>query len=142
MRQIVTGVDASGRSCVVEERVTGPAPTGDRVTVETCYETRSNPGPCRPPGHGRYTDLHVGVGMARMITVQWPAGAGASMHHTDTIDFDTVLEGSIDIILDDGAHRLEAGDTVIVTGVDHAWEAGPSGAAMTVITLGTPAPEA
>ncbi len=142
MKHIVTGVDAEGRSCVVAEHVTGPPPTGDRVNVRRVYETASNPAPPRPTGNSRFTDLNVDVGIARLITVEWPPGVTASMHYTDTVDFDTVLEGSIDIILDDGRHHLEAGDTVIVTGVDHAWEAGPAGATMTVITLGTPSPDA
>jgi hypothetical protein len=141
MRQIVTGIDADGRSCVVSEHVNEPQPTGDRVRVVTAYETVTNPGPARPPGRSRFTDLHVAVGCTRLIIVQWPPGVPASMHYTDTIDYDTVLEGSVDIILDDGRHRLEAGDTVIVTGVDHAWESGPSGATLAVVTLGTPSPE-
>jgi quercetin dioxygenase-like cupin family protein len=64
------------------------------------------------------------------------------MHYTDTIDVDTVLEGSVSIILDDGPHWLEVGDTVVVNGVDHAWEAGPSGATVSVVLLGTPSPAA
>jgi quercetin dioxygenase-like cupin family protein len=142
MRQIVTGVDSDGRSCVVEERACGALRSGDRVEVETLYQTASNPAPPRPPGKSRFSDLRVDVGIARIITVQWPPGTTAGMHYTDTVDFDTVLEGSISIILDDGPHVLGAGDTVIVTGVDHAWEAGPSGATMSVVTLGTPSPSA
>jgi len=142
MRQIVTGVDAGGRSCVIGEHHDGPAPTGDRVSVHTAFETTSSPPPPRPAGTSEFMDLNVPVGIARLIVVQWPPGLTARMHYTDTIDVDTVLEGSIDIILDDGAHRLEPGDTVIVAGVDHAWEAGPSGATVSVLLLGTPGPGA
>ncbi len=138
----MTGTDGEGRSCVVEERACGPLPPGDRVRVETVYQTASSPAPPRPPGRSRFSDLKVPVGIARLITVQWPPGSVAAMHYTDTLDVDTVLEGSISIVLDDGPHLLEAGDTVIVTGVDHAWEAGPAGATMSVLTLGTPSPEA
>jgi len=142
MRQIVTGVDANGRSCVVAEHVNEPPPTGDRVRVHTAFETVQNPAPPRPPGQSRFTDLHVAVGCTRLIIVQWPPGVTASMHYTDTVDYDTVLDGSVDIILDDGRHHLEVGDTVIVTGVDHAWESGPEGATLAVVLLGTPSPDA
>ena len=87
-------------------------------------------------------DLKVAPGCTRLITVVWPPGLTAEMHYTDTIDVDTVLAGSVDIILGDGRHHLEVGDTVIVAGVDHAWEAGPSGATVSVMLLGTPSPEA
>jgi quercetin dioxygenase-like cupin family protein len=63
------------------------------------------------------------------------------MHHTDTIDFDTVVEGSAVLILDDGRHVLEAGDVAVVTGVDHGWEAGPEGTVFAFVFLGTPSPD-
>ena len=40
------------------------------------------------------------------------------MHHTDTIDLDTISSGSIELLLDDGAHSLERGDCVVVAGVE------------------------
>jgi quercetin dioxygenase-like cupin family protein len=140
MRQLVTGVDGEGRSCVLSA-VENP-PTGVSVRPRTVYETATAPPPPRPPGHSRWIDLHVGVGLARWIVVQWPPGLTALMHHTDTVDFDTVLEGTIDLILDDGPHRLEAGDCVVVAGVDHGWAAGPEGATVAVALLGTPPPAA
>ena len=48
------------------------------------------------------------------------------MHHTDTLDLETIISGSVDLILDDGAHHLEAGDMVVMTGVDHAWRPDPT----------------
>ena len=146
MRQIVTGVDADGRSCVIAEHPQGVASndftssSGDRMSSYTAFETASSPAPPRPAGNGQFMDLEVPVGFLRFSVVHWPPGAENPMHHTDSIDFDTVLEGSIDIILEDGRHHLEVGDAVIVTGVDHAWEAGPSGATLSVFVLGTPRP--
>ena len=62
------------------------------------------------------------------------------MHHTDTLDFDTVIAGSIELILDDGGHRLEAGDVVVISGVDHAWRSGPDGCTMVITLQGTEPP--
>lgn len=50
------------------------------------------------------------------------------MHHTDTLDLQTVLSRSVDLVLDDGAHRLDEGDLVVLAGVDHAWRGGPTAA--------------
>jgi hypothetical protein len=136
MRQLVTGVDADGCSCVVAEHVIEPS--GDQLNAYAPFETASSPPLPRPPGKGDFMDLGVPVGIARFLVVQWPPGLQAQMHHTDTVDFDTVLEGSIDLILDDDRHHLEVGDSVVVTGVDHGWESGPSGATMSVVAIGTP----
>lgn len=44
------------------------------------------------------------------------------MHTTDSVDFGIVLDGEIDLELDDGAVRhLEAGDCVVQNGTRHAW---------------------
>jgi quercetin dioxygenase-like cupin family protein len=79
-------------------------------------------------------------GEARWLLVEWDAGVEAFTHHTDSIDFDVVLEGSVEIGLDDGPHLLEAGDVVVVNGVDHSWRAGPAGCRLSVVSIGTPPP--
>ena len=65
----------------------------------------------------------------------------ATMHHTDTLDFIFVQQGSAEFLLQDGAHEVSAGDHIVTTGVDHAWQAGPDGARLLVVGIGTPKPE-
>ena len=43
------------------------------------------------------------------------------IHRTRTIDYVIVLEGEIDLLLDDGDLRLAAGDVVVQRGTNHAW---------------------
>lgn len=50
----------------------------------------------------------------------YETGSGG-WHRTDTLDFAVVLEGEIDLELDDGIHRLGPGDCVVQTGVRHRW---------------------
>ncbi|MDF2119415.1 cupin domain-containing protein [Roseiarcaceae bacterium H3SJ34-1] len=45
----------------------------------------------------------------------------AFMHRTRTIDYVVVLQGEIDMLLDDSTVRLKAGDIVVQQGTDHAW---------------------
>ncbi|MEZ5143509.1 MAG: cupin domain-containing protein [Acidimicrobiales bacterium] len=44
------------------------------------------------------------------------------MHTTDTVDYEYIVSGEIDLELDDGATvHLRAGDTVVQNGTRHAW---------------------
>ena len=141
VRYLVTGTDAEGRSCVVEEHGLGPA--GDPVDVTSLFGTRSSPPPPRPPSRAELRDLGVAPGRVQWIISRWaPLSEAATVHHTDTIDFDLVVEGSIELLLDDGAHELRAGDGAVITGVDHAWRAGADGCILSVALFGTPPPEA
>ncbi len=43
------------------------------------------------------------------------------MHRTRSIDYAIVLEGEIDMLLDDSEVHLEAGDILVQQGTNHAW---------------------
>ena len=43
------------------------------------------------------------------------------MHRTDSVDYAVVIEGEIDMLLDDSEVHLKAGDTVVQRGTNHAW---------------------
>jgi quercetin dioxygenase-like cupin family protein len=77
-------------------------------------------------------------GLPRWYVVDYAPAATTPLHHTDSVDFDVVLEGSVDVLLDDGAHRLEVGDCIVMNGVDHGWRAGPQGCRSLVLVIGTP----
>jgi quercetin dioxygenase-like cupin family protein len=143
-RLLITGVDGSGRSCVVQDkRVTlqGDASLYG-VLYSVLYGTPSVPS---IPDGGRAADaLDLGVtpGAINWMMIEYAPGKTFSMHHTSTVDFDLVLSGSVELILDDGVHPLAPGDSVVVTGVDHAWNAGPDGCRLSVVAIGAaPSPE-
>ena len=52
-----------------------------------------------------------------------PAGAARhpGMHRTRSIDYAIVLEGEIDMLLEDSEVHLRAGDVLVQQGTDHAW---------------------
>lgn len=138
MRRLRTGVDAAGRSCVENEADLGAV--GAESLATPLHSTRQVPPPPRPTGHGSFMDLGVEPGCTRWLVVHWPEGTSYDMHHTDTIDYDIVLAGSVELTLGDGVHPLEAGDCVVIAGIDHAWRAGPQGASMSVTLLGSTPP--
>jgi len=43
------------------------------------------------------------------------------MHRTRSVDFGIVLSGEIDMLLDDSAVHVKAGDVVVQQGTNHAW---------------------
>jgi len=53
------------------------------------------------------------------------AGEGAARHHgmhrTCSVDYAVVLEGEIDMLLDDAEVHLKAGDVLVQQGTNHAW---------------------
>jgi hypothetical protein len=138
MRILITGVDDDGRSCVVEERTPDDPPSPSGITVTLAAETPSSPPPPRPPGHGDLVPIVRGPGIARWSFVEFAAHSTAGLHHTDSVDFDVILEGSVDIVLEDGPHRLEVGDAVVVNGVDHGWVTHDEACRMSVVVIGTP----
>src|SRR4051812_40015624 len=43
------------------------------------------------------------------------------MHRTRTIDYAIIMQGEIDMLLDEGEIHLKAGDVLIQQGTNHAW---------------------
>jgi quercetin dioxygenase-like cupin family protein len=91
-------------------------------------------------GHAALFDLGVAPGLVEWRIIEHAPNMVAPMHQTDTIDFDMVLEGNVELGLDDGAHHLSPGDCVVITGVDHSWTAGPAGCRLSVTSLGSARP--
>ncbi|MFI5046951.1 MAG: cupin domain-containing protein [Acidimicrobiia bacterium] len=138
MRVLITGVDDQGRSCVVEETTpSGHAYEAGGITVAQVVRTESSPPPARPPGRAEGIGAML-PGHAMWSFVEFPPGVTTPLHHTDSLDFDVVLEGSVDVVLDDGRHRLGRGDGVVLKGVDHRWETHEEGCRMSVVVIGTP----
>jgi hypothetical protein len=141
MRILVTGVDTAGNSCVVEERFPETEPFEGGITVTVAAETESCPPPPRPPGRGDRLEIVSGPGIARWSFVEFPPDVTTPFHHTDSVDFDVILDGRVDLVLDDGVHPLGVGDAVVMNGVDHGWTTHDEGCRMSVVVVGTPPPE-
>jgi len=138
-RLLITGVDRSGRSSAAQDDLVtlqgDASPEG--ILYSVLYAAPSVPSIVGGGGRAAdLLDLGVPAGALRWTVIEYAPGAEFSMHHTDTVDFDVVLSGSVELILDDGGHLLTVGDSVVVKGVDHAWRAGPQGCRLNVMTIG------
>lgn len=142
MRSLIAGVDSDGRSCITSE-VTITArdaqETGPSVRTDV-FKLTETPPPPRPAAKAHFHETGVEPGHADFCVLQMPAGVVHPMHYTDTLNFHTVVVGSVEIILDDGPHLLDTGDSLVLPGVDHGWKAGPSGCVQTILNLGSVKP--
>lgn len=63
-----------------------------------------------------------------MHVIDMPPGAVAPLHRTRTIDYGVVLDGEVDLELDDGTVlTMTRGDVVVQRGTVHAWHNRSSG---------------
>jgi hypothetical protein len=149
VRRIITGHHPDGRSRVlmegpapnVKQRQAGNASTLLWVTdgapaqpakEDSAAQEIGVPPPRRgsifrlaefPPGFGvadsrdvPIADLALGPDIAPGHPPRYPG-----VHRTRSIDYITVLEGEICLLLDDGEVRLKAGDVVVQQATNHAW---------------------
>ena len=61
------------------------------------------------------------AGGTRFAVIDFPPGNPAHMHRTETIDYVIVIEGEIEMDMDDSTVKLKAGDVMVQRGTNHAW---------------------
>jgi hypothetical protein len=138
MRSLIAGVDEGGRSCILTEvsikdrdiHAEGPPFRND------VFKLRETPLPVRPAGKASYHETGMEPGHADFLVLQMPADIEHPMHHTDTLNFHTIVAGCVFVLFDDGPHLLDTGDSLVLPGIDHGWKAGSSGCTMTSSTWG------
>jgi quercetin dioxygenase-like cupin family protein len=125
-RRIVTGHDAAGISIVLLD---GEAPNVRRrpsgVLSTLLWATDETP--ARYSGSDRAA-REMGIpppqqGSVFRVVEFPPAGDNPDpgMHRTESVDYGIVLEGEIDLVLDDSVVRMQAGDVIVQQGTVHGW---------------------
>jgi quercetin dioxygenase-like cupin family protein len=57
----------------------------------------------------------------RFTVIDFPPGNKPHLHRTETVDYVIVIEGEIEMDMDDSTVKLKAGDVMIQRGTNHAW---------------------
>jgi hypothetical protein len=146
MRLLVLGVDADGRSCIVEDNDAAPVAVDGvpGVSISSLFRTTQSPPPPCPPGLGTLLEDRLPPGCVHWYVVDHepPDGpeehAGTELHRRNTIDLIVMLEGDAELILGDGSHPVHAGDCIVMAGIDHGLRTGPNGCRMMSFAIGTP----
>jgi hypothetical protein len=139
MRSLIAGTDDTGRSCIVTElpikdydvHRSGPSA---RIDVFKLAET---PAPAPLSTRAAYHDTGLAPGHMDVCVLQMPASIEHRYHYTDTLNLHVIVAGSVEVLLDDGPHQLDMGDSLVLPPVDHGWRAGPNGCTQTIMNLGT-----
>jgi quercetin dioxygenase-like cupin family protein len=127
IRRVVTGHDASNIAKVLIDAPATNAKYPQPGLVSTmmwCTETA----PAKIPIGEKIEDMGARIlGTApptkgtRFAVIDFPPGNHPHMHRTETIDYVIVIEGEIDMDMDQSTVKLKAGDILIQRGTNHAW---------------------
>jgi quercetin dioxygenase-like cupin family protein len=126
LRRVVTGHDARGKAVVSMDTViasrAGRFDTGTHV--QEFWQTDSLPP--RQDG-GDAVAERTGVtpmprgSIVRVLHIP-PGAKGDELHRTATIDYFVVMDGEVEMTLDDGKFvALKKGDTIVMRNTNHGW---------------------
>jgi quercetin dioxygenase-like cupin family protein len=126
-RRIVTGHDSGGRSVVLSDAPTPTTASLDNgAAFHEIWATGDTPAPIDAVASAEPTARPLQVapdpGGTIVHVIDMPPGAVAPLHRTRTIDYGVVLDGEVDLELDDGSVvTMSTGDVVVQRGTAHAW---------------------
>jgi quercetin dioxygenase-like cupin family protein len=124
VQRVVTGHDANGRAVFRSEDVTPTKmiPSGD-ASFLLVWTTDTVPADNNDETDGRDRDAGITLNQGSVIRiVDMLPGKQSPMHRTNSIDYGIVLEGEIELELEDGAKRtVRQGGIIVQRGTNHLW---------------------
>ena len=124
VQRVVTGHDANGRAIFKSEDVTPTRmiPSGD-ASFLLIWTTETVPADNNDETDGRLRDAGLTLNQGSVIRiVDMLPGKQSPMHRTNSIDYGIVLDGEIELELEDGAKKtIRQGGIIIQRGTNHAW---------------------
>ena len=125
VRRVVTTHDAQGKAIVMADapanNSTSRRPGHQSQLIWTTDATPSDLSHDEDMG-AREVGRPPSPGGTIFRVLELQPGVIAEMHRTDTVDYVIMIEGSIDMEMDDGLEvHLEAGDVLVQQGTFHSW---------------------
>ncbi len=124
VQRVVTGHDANGRAVFRSEDCspTKLIPGGD-ASFLLIWTTDTVPADNNDETDGRDRDAGTTLNQGSVIRiVDMLPGKQSPMHRTNSIDYGIVLEGEIELELEDGAKRtVRQGGIIVQRGTNHLW---------------------
>ena len=124
VQRVVTGHDANGRAVFKseDETPTRLIPSGDAAFL-LIWTTPKAPADNNDETDGRDRDVGLTLEGGSVIrVVDMLPGKESPMHRTNSIDYGIVMDGEVELELDDGAKRMvRQGGIVVQRGTNHMW---------------------
>ncbi len=124
VQRVVTGHDADGRAIFKSEDFTPTrlVPGGDAAFL-LIWTTRTVPADNNDETDGRLRDAGLTLNEGSVIrVVDMLPGKESPMHRTNSIDYGIVLNGEIELELEDGRKKMvREGGIIIQRGTNHLW---------------------
>jgi quercetin dioxygenase-like cupin family protein len=124
LRRVVTGHNTEGQALFAsdEEYETIVIPTGDAAMV-TIWTTATVPADCNDETDGRLRDAGTTLKGGSVIrVVDMLPGASSPFHRTSSIDYGIIINGDIELELDNGITKLIGpGGIIVQRGTIHKW---------------------
>ena len=127
VRRVVTGHDTAHVAKVLVDAPAKNEKYPDPGVISTLiWSTDATPAPIvvgeQPEDMG---DRKLGTAPppcgSRFAVIDFPPGNPIVCHRTETLDYVIVLEGEIEMDMDDSTVRLKAGDILVQRGTNHGW---------------------
>lgn len=124
IRRVVTGHNKAGNAIVKSDKryETTPIPSGD-AEFALIWTAPDLPVDNNDPIDGRERDAGLTLEGGSVIRiVDMLPGKTSPMHRTNSLDYGIILQGQVELELDDGeVTLLGAGDIVVQRGTIHLW---------------------
>lgn len=124
VQRVVTGHDTNGRAVFKSEDVTPTKmiPSGD-ASFLLIWTTPTVPADNNDVTDGRHREAGLTLEGGSVIrVVDMLPGKQSPMHRTNSIDYGIVLDGEIELELEDGAKRtIRQGGIIVQRGTNHLW---------------------
>src|SRR5476651_1815220 len=124
IRRVVTGHDSNGKAIVAIDEIAGNVVLGrTRAHFAVIWSTGSLPADNTEAGDGGLREVGTAMPNGSVFrVVKFNPGVAPRLHRTASIDYAVVIDGEIDMELDDAQTvHLTAGDVLVQRGTIHNW---------------------
>ncbi|KAI0204428.1 hypothetical protein F4808DRAFT_342254 [Astrocystis sublimbata] len=129
-KTLITGHDDAGKAIIADSRPASWKPYEGGVMGFNQIYTNQFPADLNDDADVRFHDAKIAAGDLGLATksgtvcrmVDFSPGYVCMMHRTQSLDFGIVVEGEVDLILDDGSEsRMVRGDIAVQRATMHSW---------------------
>ncbi len=124
VRRVVTGHDANGKAIVKIDEITKNWKQGrPGAWLTNVWATATSPADNSSGADGGAAEVGTTMPEGSVFRIiDFQPGVQRRMHRTDSVDYLIVLDGEIDMQLDDGVEvHLKKGDVMVQRGTIHNW---------------------